>query len=24
LTDLNTPCLLVDDSIVTPWDIIMK
>lgn len=24
LIDLNTPCLLVDDSVVTPWDIIMK
>lgn len=24
LSDVNTPCLLCDDSIVTPWDIIMK
>lgn len=24
LTDLNTPCLLVDNSVVTPWDIIMR
>lgn len=24
LTDLNTPCLLVDNSVVTPWDIVMK
>lgn len=24
LIDLNNPCLLVDDSVVTPWDIIMK
>jgi predicted transcriptional regulator len=24
LSDVNTPCLLCDDSIVTPWDIVMK
>lgn len=24
LMDLNTPCLLTDESVVTPWDIVMK
>jgi predicted transcriptional regulator len=24
LTDLNTPCLLVDNSVVTPWDVVVK
>jgi CBS domain-containing protein len=24
LSDVNTPCLLCDDSIVTPWDVVMK
>lgn len=24
LSDVNTPCLLCDDSIATPWDIVMK
>ncbi|HKZ62436.1 MAG TPA: CBS domain-containing protein [Nitrososphaera sp.] len=24
LTDVSTPCLLCDDSIVTPWDVVMK
>jgi CBS domain-containing protein len=24
LSDINTPCLLHDDSIMTPWDIVMK
>lgn len=24
LFDINTPCMLFDDSIVTPWDIVMK
>ncbi|HEX2013983.1 MAG TPA: CBS domain-containing protein [Nitrososphaera sp.] len=24
LSDVNTPCLLCNDSIVTPWDIVMK
>ena len=24
LMDINTPCLLLNESIVTPWDIVMK
>jgi hypothetical protein len=24
LMDINTPCLLLNKSIVTPWDIVMK
>ena len=24
LSDINTPCLLCDDSIVTPWDVVIK
>jgi CBS domain-containing protein len=24
LSDVNTPCLICEDSIVTPWDIVMK
>lgn len=24
LLDLNTPCLLLDDSVLTPWDIVIK
>jgi predicted transcriptional regulator len=24
LSDVNTPCLLCEDSILTPWDIVMK
>ena len=24
LSDIDTPCLLFNDSIVTPWDIVMK
>lgn len=24
LSDVNTPCLLCNDSIITPWDIVMK
>jgi CBS domain-containing protein len=24
LSDINTPCLICEDSIVTPWDIVMK
>ena len=24
LMDINTPCLLLKESIITPWDIVMK
>ena len=24
LMDINTPCLLLNESFVTPWDIVMK
>lgn len=24
LSDVNTPCLICEDSIITPWDIVMK
>jgi hypothetical protein len=24
LMDIDTPCLLLNESIVTPWDIVMK
>jgi hypothetical protein len=24
LMDVNTPCLLLEGSIITPWDIVMK
>jgi hypothetical protein len=24
LMDISTPCLLLNESIVTPWDIVMK
>jgi hypothetical protein len=24
LSEVNTPCLICEDSIVTPWDVVMK